>query len=88
MQIPQCFNDATNFFSHVYKPTSHEFLEQALNIASAFNKGEKIEEISHSVLQLKLKWLNYFKFIPDFYLFAFIFDPRITNKFVFSEKYF
>ena len=44
LQILQCFNGATNFFSHVYKPTSHEFLEQTLNIAGAFNEGKKLKK--------------------------------------------
>ena len=30
---------------------------------------------------MKLKWLSYFKIIPDIYLVAFIFDPRSRSKF-------
>ena len=34
---------------------------------------------------MKLKWLNYFKFTPDIYLVAFIFDHRVNNKFDFLK---
>ena len=81
MYILQVFNDATYFFSYLYKPTSHEFLKQALNITGAFNEGEKIDEIRGAILEIKQKWLNYYMIIPDIYLVAFIFYPRLTNKF-------
>ena len=55
MEFLKHFNDATHTFSFVYRPVSHEFLGQALNVAGAFMEGEKIEEIKYTILQMKLK---------------------------------
>ena len=81
MEVLKHFYDATHTFSYVYRPTSHEFLDQALNVAGVFMEGEKIEEIKYAILQTKLKWLSYFKMIPKIYLVAFTFYPRSRFKF-------
>ena len=81
MEVLKHFYDATHTFSYVYRPTSHEFLDQALNVAGVFMEGEKIEEIKYTILQMKLKWRSYFKIIPDIYLVVFVFYPRFRNKF-------
>ena len=55
MEVLKHFYDATHTFSYVYRPTSHEFLDQGLNVAGVFMEGEKIEEIKYTILQMKLK---------------------------------
>ena len=82
MQNFRCFNDTTNGFSHVYKPTSHEFLEQVLNIAGAFNEGEKIEEIQNFVVQMKLKLLNLFLIFILLHLFLIL---GLTTNLIFLK---
>lgn len=76
MEIFKNFNDATYTFSNVYKPTSNLFIVEALNIAFALNEGEKIYEIHEGIAHMKVKWLNYYKIIPDIFLVASVFDPR------------
>lgn len=76
MDILEIFNDATLTFSHVYKPTSSIFCCVALDVASALSEGYQIPELSNVVAQMRLKWLQYYKVIPDIFLVAFVFDPR------------
>jgi hypothetical protein len=76
LEVLKVFNDATLTFSHVYEPCSHLFCVEALNVASAFYEGRKIPELYDAIEAMKLKWLNYYKVIPDIYLVACVFYPR------------
>ena len=53
LNILRAFNDATHTFSGVYKPTSHQFLIEAMNVAGVLVEVMKIEEISYGVLEMK-----------------------------------
>ena len=75
LNILQVFNDATHTFSSVYKPNSHQFLIEAMNVAGALLEGMKVQEISYGVLETKNKWLRYYKYIPEIYLVTMVFDP-------------
>jgi hypothetical protein len=76
VEILKFFNDATYTFSYVYKSTSNLFLVESVNVACAFNEGLKIIQIYEGIIQMKMKWLSYYKIIPDIYLIAVVFDPR------------
>ena len=76
MEVFKIFNDATYTFSLVYKPTSNLFCYTALNVAFALSDGLEVPCISAAVSEMRRKWLQYYKFIPDVFLVAFVFDPR------------
>ena len=42
LNILRAFNDATHTFSGVYKPTSHQFLIEAMNVAGALMERMKV----------------------------------------------
>ena len=76
MEVFKVFNDATYTFSLVYKPTSNLFCYTALNVAFALSDGLQVASISAAVGEMRLKWLQYYKIVPDVFLVAFVFDPR------------
>lgn len=76
LNILRIFNDATHTLSSVYKPTSHQFLIEAMNVAGVLMEGINVEEICHAVLEMREKWLRYYQFIPEIFLVTMVFDPR------------
>lgn len=75
--VLKTFNDATNTMSCVYTPTSHRFLEIAVNVSEAFVKCFNIPCLLECMLDMKEKWLKYYKNIPMIYLVTAVFDPRL-----------
>ena len=75
-ELLKVFNDATNVFSHVYKPTAHLFLIEAVNIVDEFHTHSNDSQIEACVDVMVNKWLSYYQNIPMIYLIAFVFDPR------------
>ena len=67
MEVFKVFNDATYTFNLVYVPTSHIFCYTALQVAVAvaLSSGLQIESIQNAVGEMRLKWLQYYKVIPD-----------------------
>ncbi|CAH9102889.1 unnamed protein product [Cuscuta europaea] len=43
------FNNATETFSHVYKPISNQFIREAVNLAGAFSNFENADYVSDGV---------------------------------------
>ncbi|CAH9123067.1 unnamed protein product [Cuscuta epithymum] len=70
------FNNATESFSHVYKPTSNHFIREAVNLADAFQQFEDADYVSYFCGFMKEKFLKYYAHIPHIYGIAFILDPR------------
>ncbi|CAH9071381.1 unnamed protein product [Cuscuta epithymum] len=70
------FNNATQTFSHVYKPTAKQFFREAVNLASAFCEFFDAPYVSYFCSFMKEKFLKYYSHIPHIYCIAFILDPR------------
>ena len=45
-----------------------------MNVAGTLLAGMKVREISHDVLEMKNKWLRYYKYILEIYLVTVVFD--------------
>jgi len=69
------FYNATNNLSGVYYPTTHLFIIEGLNIAGAFAHCESDIAIAETVNAIKVKWLDYYKDLPNIYLVGMVFDP-------------
>ncbi|CAH9106785.1 unnamed protein product [Cuscuta europaea] len=70
------FNNATETFSHVYKPTSNQFIREVVNLAGAFSNFENADYVSYFAGFMKEKFLKYYSHIPHIYGIAFVLDPR------------
>ncbi|KAK9713593.1 hypothetical protein RND81_06G037900 [Saponaria officinalis] len=70
------FLDATNSFSHVYKPTSPYFLGNIIPIAQLFSKYRGVDTHIDFLSVMETKFLKYWTDIPYVYVFAIILDPR------------
>ncbi|CAH9075285.1 unnamed protein product [Cuscuta europaea] len=70
------FNNATETFSHVYKPTSNQFIREAVNLAGAFSNFENADYVNYFAGFMKEKFLKYYSHIPHIYGIAFVLDPR------------
>ena len=70
------FYNATQNFSKIYKPTTHLFVIESINIAGAFLYCESDPAIKEAVSAMKQKWLNYYTDFPNIYLIGMVFDPR------------
>ncbi|CAH9074871.1 unnamed protein product [Cuscuta europaea] len=70
------FNNATETFSHVYKPTSNQFIREAVNLAGAFSNFENADYVSYFASFMKEKFLKYYSHISHIYGIAFGLDPR------------
>ncbi|CAH9089989.1 unnamed protein product [Cuscuta europaea] len=70
------FNNATQTFSHVYKPTANQFFVEAVNLAGAFCEFADAAYVSYFCDFMKQKFLKYYSYIPHIYSIAFILDPR------------
>ena len=76
LNVLRNFNNATYTLSGVYYPTSHLFLNEAVNIIGALQEAEQDILLQEAVSLMKTKWLNYYKIIPELFLVACFFDPR------------
>ena len=47
-----------------------------MNLAGALMKGMKVQEISYDVLEMKKKWLRFYKYILEIYLVTTVFDHK------------
>ena len=45
LNILQVFNDVTHTFISVYKPTLHQFVIEAMNVADALMEGMKFKKL-------------------------------------------
>lgn len=90
VEVFKVFYDATRTFSHVYMPTSNLFCFIAMNVAIALQDGINVPSISDAILEMRRKWVAYYKVIPDLFLVACCFDPRYKLNGVqkFLENYF
>ncbi|CAH9085784.1 unnamed protein product [Cuscuta epithymum] len=70
------FFNATETFSHVYKPTANQFIPQAVNLADAFKEFQNAVFVHYFCDYMKEKFLKYYAHIPHIYGIAFILDPR------------
>ena len=69
-EVFKVFNDATYTFSLVYVPTSHIFCYTGLQVVVTLQSGIQIELIMYVIADMRLKWLAYYKVIPDTFLVA------------------
>ena len=70
------FFNATNNLSGIYYPATHLFIIESLNIAGAFAHCESDIAIAEAVNVMKVKWLDYYKDLPNIYLVGMVFYPR------------
>ena len=82
LELLRVFNDITNALSCVYYPTTHLFLIQSVNIASAFSDCEFDVQLSPCVAAIKTKWVSYYGEIPNIYLLALCFDPHFKLEYL------
>lgn len=76
----KAYDDATHCFSLVYEPNVHLVIFNCVNIVKSFKQAESDEMgLTHVVLQMKAKWLNYFTDFPQIYGIACILDPSLKR---------
>ena len=51
-----------------------------MQVVVALSSGLQIESFQNAVGEMRLKWLQYYKVIPDTFLVAMVFDPRCKLK--------
>ena len=73
-------NKCTIVLSRVYYPTSLLVLHHVLEIESHLYAYENDQNLRNIVYHMKLKFLKYWKHIPQLYSYAFILDPRAKMR--------
>ena len=74
--ILESFAHATLVFSYVYEPNVHHIIIECVNIVNALHDFVKKDEFHVIIVDMKIKWIEYFTEFLYIYGVACLLDPR------------
>ena len=73
--ILESFAHATLVFSYVYEPNVHHVIIERVNIVNTLHDFEKKNECHDKIVDMKIKWIEYFTEFLYIYGVACLLDP-------------